>query len=439
MQGGFKLVEESGKPVESGFNLVDERGKPLEEEKQPPSTLRRAASWAYQNLVPTPRTAAQMLGGAIGGAVSVPSYLTGPGGVAVTALGGGAGYAGAGALYDVLTGQPYQGSPTQDVLTGAIQEVGGPIAAKGISRAAESRIPTAVERAISPATRREKLALRQVSEELSKDFPVAATEFSLYQKAKLRLNDYGRELTQAWARLPVTSRVPTARARITLQQERRSLFNAQGQIIPGTEQKVALLTELIDYLQQNPTLSKDDILNHRQLWDKVVDWWRVPRGGKSTEPVKEEVYEIAANELRDTINQTFPQIARLNKKVSIYMDAVKMLESADIAKVGKPSESYIRKFFPETVGATTGGALGWLFGSGREAGEVGAVIGAGAVGLRQLMNTVAYQTASIPVKKQVVRLMNQGLTQEALGVLMGQAARPLLPGTTVNIQTGEER
>src|SRR5438128_11583065 len=106
MQGGFKLVEESGKPVESGFNLVDERGKPLEEEKQPPSTLRRAASWAYQNLVPTPRTAAQMLGGAIGGAVSVPSYLTGPGGVAVTALGGGAGYAGAGALYDVLTWQP---------------------------------------------------------------------------------------------------------------------------------------------------------------------------------------------------------------------------------------------------------------------------------------------------------------------------------------------
>lgn len=387
--------------------------------QEPEKGLLQSVGEFAKSMVPTPREATGMVGAAIGSSASVPAYVTGPGGVAATALGGGLGYTGGTHLYDIMTGtHPEKDTTTQDVLSGALQEGIGPKMTEKIGSRVERGIPKAVERAIEPGTPKEKFALKGISSELSKDFPIAATHQGLYEKAQTTLNGFTKKLEAEWTKLPANTQIPTSQAKFALQQERRKLVNQQtGQLIPGMQSRFSKLSELIDYFNQHPTLTPSDIRNHRQLWDEMINWWRMPAEGKSAEPEAEFALKTAGNGLRDTINRTYPKIRQLNSKVSPWINAVKMLERGEASKVGKFGSQQFYRLIPEAGGAAGGALLGKYLGLSP---EEGAVLGAGIVGLRQIMRTPAWQTTSIPVRRQVARLMSAGMTQRAVGIMLGQ-------------------
>lgn len=383
----------------------------------------RSSTWAdtAKSLFPSMRTITGMAGGMLGGALSLPGYaVTGPAGVALTSLGGGAGYAAGTKLYDTVTGNKPDTTPLEDVLSGALQEAGGPMLAKGIAGRAEKGIKKAVERAIEPTTNVERNTLKDISLDLAKDMPVALNKSDLMSKVQSKLGTMSQQLESEWTKIPYSQRIPTDEARIALLKARAGLLNERGDLIPGHEKLYSELTNLIDYLVTNPSLSPGDVRNHRALWDKVVNWWRMPALGKSTEPEREEAYRVAANGIRETINKLFPSIKSINSKMSPWIDAMKMMGSAETKTIGKEGSTSLYRFLPEAGGAGGGYLLGKLLGIG---GTEGAALGMGAVALRQLMNTTAWHTASIPVREQVVKLMNKGLTQEALGLLLGQSPK----------------
>ena len=394
-------------------------------------------SWeSIKSKLPSGRTLAGTAGAAVGGAVTLPTYLTGPEAVAGTALAGGLGYTGGTHLYDVMTGSKPESTISEDMMSGALQEAGGPLLSKGIASRAEKGIPKAVERAIAPSGAKEKFALKGISKELAEDFPVVATHQGMYEKAQGILNGFSKKLETEWSKLPATVRIPTAEAKIALQKERGRLFNQKGQLIPGMEKRANELTKLIDYLDQNPTLAPADIRNHRQLWDELVNWWRLPAQGKSSEPESEFALRVAGNGLRNTINRTYPKIKALNAKVSPWVDAVKMLEREQTSEVGKTGTNYFYRLIPEAGGAAGGALLGRYLGLPA---EEGAALGAGIVGLRQIMKTPAWQTASIPVRRQVARLMSAGMTQRAVGLMLGQIPQADRSSFLRSISPGEEK
>lgn len=410
----------------------------LEQKPAVDSTDKTPSLWdRAKSLLPSPRGMATMAGAAIGGAATLPAYLLGPEAIAATGLAGGAGAVGAGALYDTIMtgkGQPPESTPTSDFMSGALQEAIGPSTAKGIAGSAEAGIPKAVERAVGPSNLKEIKAVKDAASTLSKDFPLALTDKSLNEKVASKVSDLSAQLESAWNRLPPTVQIPTTQARIALQQERRSLYNTNGQIVKGAEKLEGELTDMIDYLNQNPTLSPSDLRNNRQIWDRMVKWYRPDVLGSTVAPEKERVYRIAANGLRDTINRTFPSIGAINDKLSAYIPASKIIDTRIEKEAAVMPSMNLRHWLPEVGGATAGGIIGRYLMPGMGATE-GAVLGAGITGLRQLMNTTAWQTASIPIKRQVVRLMNKGATQEALGILAGQAPSGIEHG--INLLTGQ--
>lgn len=388
-------------------------------------------------LIPTPRQATQMVGGVIGGAASIPAYVTGPGGVAATALGGALGAAGAGGLYDIAeqlwTGKPKEPQIGTDMLAGALQEGAGP-AAKALAGGIERSIPGSITRAVGPSGLKEKAAINEVAPALAKDtnFPVAATVGKLNEKVAAHVDDLTQQIESAWSRLPPTTKIPTAPTKFSLQQARGKLFNSNGTIIKGNEKLADELTGMIDYLGANPSFNPADLRKNRQLWDKLVNWYRSDALGASTEPEREEVYRLSANGLRDTINKSFPAISKLNEQISNYIPASKVLDKRDTMGTASTAAQQIRRLIPSAVGGSIGGTIGHLTGLGASEGAT-----AGAA-LTALMNSTIWQTASIPVKKQVVQLLNKGMTQEAISLLTGLAStHELSPGTTVDLTSGD--
>jgi|SRR5215831_4789967 len=377
-----------------------------------------------KQVLPSPRTATGMAGAALGGAATLPAYVTGPGGLAGTALGAGAGYTGGTHLYDILTGtRPEKEDITGEMVTGALQEVGGPQMAKGLGMRLEQGVPKAIERAIKPKGGKEILAIQEAAPIIAEDFSMGLTRSQLRSQALENVNRYSQQLEQAWNRIPYTRKLPTAPARLALMKERAGLFNERGQLIPNNENKYRELTHLIDYFVQNPYLSPGDIRNHRAIWDAMINWPKQLMEGRTLLPITEpdRVYasEVAANALRDTINTSLPEVARLNSKVSAWINTAKVLGARTLAdeQAGQP---YFYRLVPEAGGAGGGALLAKTLGLSA---ETGAVAGGGVMLADQIRRSTAFQSASVPARREISRLLNAGMTQRAVGVLLSQLPR----------------
>src|SRR5215831_2788882 len=67
-----------------------------------PTYTRQKFEMPGKSLIPTPRQMSGILGAAVGGAATLPAYVTGPGGVVGTAAGGALGYTGGTHIYDII-------------------------------------------------------------------------------------------------------------------------------------------------------------------------------------------------------------------------------------------------------------------------------------------------------------------------------------------------
>lgn len=404
-------------------SFTESQQRPQQSEPTPkkePSTIEKILSYA-----PSGRDVSGILGAMTGAAAGLPTAVTGPGVVVGVGGGGALGYAGGAGLYDIvqqlLSGTPREPTVGKDLATGFVQEAGGKLIDK-LAGPIERSAVKSTEKAIGPAGLKETKAIREAAPALASDLPVAATTAGLNEKMAARVTGLTNELESEWSKLAPTRQIPTAPVSLLLRKERMGLYNANGTLVRGAEKMEQELTSMIDYLDQNPALSPQDFRNNRQLWDKFVNFYRPDTIGASSTPERELVYGAAADGFRNIINRTFPEIGRLNEELAAAIPASKVLDRRVLTSANNPMGTFMKKAVPEMIGTALGGAAGAVAGHP----EAGALIGGGAALLKQVMNTTAWQTAAVPIKLAIVKLIHQGAGPDVLGALLGQLSQGAL-------------
>lgn len=390
-----------------------------------PPALAGALKKVRDFITPTPRSAARMVGGAIGGALGSPGVLAGPAGVGTIAYGGAMGAAGGDALYQViqeLRGKQTEAQPMEIVKAmgqGALQEGLVPFIQGPLAGATERNIVNTIGRVSKPATEGEKAVIRSVAPDIANDFPVAGSTGGLLDAYKGKLADAGRELDSAYRSIPSTFKLKSAPMKAAVIAEKAKLF-VQGEVPPGSEAQAKAFDEVINWFDRHPTFTVDELRQNKSLWDGVVNWYR---GSLSTEPAKEQAYATGANMIRGTLNQLFPRIAEGNQKVHAWKAVTDSLGRADVKSYGKAT-SYLPGAIKGGLGALAGGAIGGFQGA--------AIGGVGAAAANELINSTAFQTASIPIQTAALKLIQNGNVQAAIHLLSAiGAAGALKPNERV--------
>jgi hypothetical protein len=420
-----QLVSETGAPLIS--DLVDENGKPLSgtsgngQRGLTPTTvsapaLANADPTAVPDILPSPRTLMRTGGATVGGLIGAPGGP--PGAVA----GGALGAVGGDALYQLLeafAGQRKTPSTPQQVLLeageggleGALQEGTGVAVEKVVPKLLEKGMARTTTKIISPAGLSDKAIAKEIAGPISKELPLATSAEDLLEKFNVKLDDANKALDAAFAKVPKGTTFDTAPILKNLQDSQRALY-VNGKPTPGTGQQLKAYQELIDWFKANPQMSIDALRKNRQLWDQLVNWGRLPG---TTQPAREAVYEEGANLLRGLINGSSKDIADANYGVHLWKGARDLLEKAETRGVNK-------SHLGDSVAASVGALTGAMHGGSAEA----AVLGAGAVLTKRIMQEPAWRTATVAARRQALNLLQSkggGALAEAVGILTAGTER----------------
>ena len=348
--------------------------------------------------MPTPRDAARVGGGLVGGAIGGAggTILGTPiGGIGGAAMGGAAGASIGESVYQLAnralggeapeTGGEAAMAQTGALIQGAAQE-GFPawIASKlpqQLRKAAADKVAESVQAGQQPLGIKRNVA--KVAGEVLDDFPVARSSDSLLNK----IDDIAKSAIQAneaaYSRA-AQSNVPIDAAPIISEMSKEMAKSIhRGAPIPGLETKVQAYRQVIDWLQQNPKFTVSDFRKAKQAWDSTLNY---NRAGLAPDPAKVAVIEDAANAARAKIHELFPETAMTDKAVHAWSTLKESLQRAVDKTIG--TEGLMQIMPRSAIGGSIGAGVALQQG---ESPYTGALIG-GTLGL--LSKTAAWNTLS---------------------------------------------
>lgn len=440
--GEFKLAfDKLSIPQSAKADLWDL--KAFTADQNPAPVTSPAAPVESQSLVdkvgqymPSARTAFRVGGGAIGGAIgagggtiaSAPTIAGTPiGAVGGAAIGGSAGAAAGESLYQMIQRLRGADSPqsageaAQALATaagqGAFQEV--------IPAAITAKLPGALQRGSVETVGRlaragpegERAVVREVAKDAIPNIKVSGSDAGVLKQWQSQLAQASHELERAYNAVPQNTKFKSGPFVGALQGLRDKLL-VNGKIPPGAKPQVDAYDEMLEWFTSNPSFSIADLRRNKQIWDNLVKW---TRSSLSKEPAKEQAYEEGANLIRAMIAGPFPKIAAANRQVHTWKTLVDSLSRADTKQFGTMS-ARLGDLAPAVVGAGIGTALG-----GPAGGGLGATAG---VLIRELVQTAAWKTASIPARQFAIQAIQRGDVQAAVKALSAGAVQA---GTKVTI------
>ncbi len=379
------------------------------------------------------RTAGAVGGGIIGGGAGAAggSVIPGPGtaaGAIVGATAGGAAGASIGeSAYQI--GQHIMGSPDAPkepldaaklqggaIAQGALQEGGGAAVSQGLGKVSSMLQKRQVEQILAPSGQAMKADVEKISSALAGDMPVAVSRASLLPKVNAQVDTLGKAVDAEYAALRTTSHASNVNSApvVDALKTARDAFMINGRAIPGLEPVVADYSKLIDGIGDNPMLSLDQFRQVKQGWDAAINW---SRNAQARTPAMEQALTDGANAIRQTLHSISPSLEKADTAFSMWKTAQQSLKAKVTSDVGKPLGAGLATK-SNVIAGTAGAAIGGLLG-----GPTGAAEGAGAAeAVSALMNTTAYRTSSLAVKKQVEDALAKKSYQKAIGLILGQTS-----------------
>lgn len=385
-------------PDEAIAAVIKTQMAPPQATPPPPQSVMEKIS----QYLPSWRTAAQMGGAGLGVAAGIPA---GPAGMAA---GGAFGGAGGEALYQLINeirGGQREADPNEiakAALAGGVQGGVEGFLAKTAPKMLQRGATSAIGNAVRPSNEAARDAVRSVAPQVADQMPVAATSAGLLTKLKGKLADANVALERAYNAVPskLTFKAQPMEAEIAA---KRAALLVNGKVPPGVQPQVKAYDEVLQWMKDNPKFNVEALRKNKQLWDSLVNYGRTPFG---KDPVTEEVYRKSADIIRANINGVFPSIGKANSDVHAWKTLVDTLGRADLKDYGRIS-SHLGDIPAAAVGGIVGGPAG---------------AGAG-IFLRELVQTTAFQTASVQARIAAIKALQTDGLPAAMGVLAGGGIR----------------
>jgi hypothetical protein len=238
-------------------------------------TIAPAPPWS--SYLPSPRSAARIVGGMAGGAIGTSA---GPAGMAA---GGAFGSSVGESLYQILEhirgGKDAPHSGAEAALQQAIAMTQG-AAQEGIPAAIIGKAPGMLQRGAEdkvaqlakPATEGEKANVRSVAKELTDKLPVTPTTSTSKALQTMRgmLDSAVRTLEGAYASVPLSMKFKSAPIKTGLEAAKQELY-IQGKPVPGAESQIHAYDSLIQWMTNNGTPPEQaDLGQPRELVSRLT-------------------------------------------------------------------------------------------------------------------------------------------------------------------------
>lgn len=277
----------------------------------------------------------------------------------------------------------------------------------------------------------ESKLLRNAGDDLVGRGVMASSKESLRNKMNEKLEDASKELKDAWTNLPKGTQMkadPIARRMVDWIQKESILPNGQP-ADPALLHKGAKMVSdfLIKVAPNLADADPHDVRKFRQILDKKIYNSGLKINGTSTAT---EIRQELSNTIRDELNQQFPEIAKINQKVTFWKSASDMMRRSIKGDVGKKEwhEGLGGLLAKGGAAATIGGAVGYEKGGDEHSAFMGAAAGAS---LAAATRSTAWRTVSPVMKDRIAKLIVNGkgkyaadLATRAVGLSMVRTTKP---------------
>lgn len=340
--------------------------------------------------------------------------------------------------YSALASIPFLGPVadvvTQDVVQGRIPELAadalnlapmalGPLGrvSNRLGQSATNSAQKSMSQTLGATTKDLKRLSEQVVPELVKREPVALTRKSLLDKVRTNVDDSRANLDDALAKVPPHLKVDLNKAYAGLDdlKTNHQMQNAAGELVPANPAAAATV-KAIDSLQQS-LLELDpsfgSVRKFRQILDKQVTAGGKTFGRTISEGTVLDVTREGANVIRNVLAEATPNISKLNKELSFWLNAKQIL--------GATVERTASQATPLGVTIAQGAGLaGGLAAGGGVAAAGGLAVTLGAV--KTITQSTGWRTSGILVKNRLARALMNGDQGEIMAVGRFVTKRPIL-------------
>lgn len=242
---------------------------------------------------------------------------------------------------------------------------------------------------------------------------MAVTRKGLQGKIQGTVADLSQQLENEWGKLPTNQGPPLHAVNLELNKRAASEFLYKNPVTgemsatgPDAARGLKFMDKLRDYLsaQSLPGPRGGDYIpwealrRFRQDWDKMASAANAYSGGDLTNNVKAAGYTASANGLRQVLNSGNPSISAINRELSFWKDAEKVITDT-VARTTSQARPLSVK-----LARTAGQAAGFLKG-----GPGAAVLGGEAMdAIESALRSPAWQTVSAVAKDRLAKAIATG-------------------------------
>ncbi len=342
-------------------------------------------------------------------------------------------------VYSAIASTPFLGPAadviTQDIVQGRVPEMAGDLvsmapmalgaatkASNRMGRAATASAEKSMSQALGATTKDLKQLSERIVPELVKREPVALTRKSLQGKFGVSADAARTALDEALAKVPPGLKVDLNKAYKSLDdlKAEHQIQSATGDLIPANASAAATI-KAIDSLQES-LLELDpkfeSVRKFRQILDKQIAAGGKAFGRTITEGTVLDVTREGANAVRNVLSEATPNIAKLNRELSFWLNAKQVL--------GATIERTASQGTPLGVTMAQGAGVAGSLASGGgipQAAGMAAMLG----GVKQIVQSTGWRTAGSMMKHRLARALMNNNPGEIMAIGQRVAKRPILP------------
>jgi hypothetical protein len=287
---------------------------------------------------------------------------------------------------------------------GELPQLVGPEAVAGALRESGAKD---ISQVLGPTTKENKAITQKIAPEIAGRSIFAWTRKGLSERAEREAEQAGQKVDQAYMALGPDERVPTQPILDHFEQSKQAFMSAEGKVLDQAAiDRVDALKQVV--AQFGPDVSPGDIVKLRRLWDKQIAAAHGFYGKTVAEGSALDAKREAADAIRSELAQQYPDLDKINKEFSFWANVRKVIGETVTRKESQAPP------LGETVLAAGGLA---------HAGAPGA---AAWWGLRKVLTSTAWNTASASLKFKIADLLADGKTEQA-ATLAGQQLKIPFP------------
>ncbi len=340
-------------------------------------------------------------GGIVGGPTSIPAGVGGAG------IGGMAGEAGKQLLLRSLgapevpaTSEEAAKDITKQGLVQAGIQLGGEVT-QFLASPARNLALRQYERALAPTTKVNKAIAKKITPELIERGEYGSLK-SLEERAASQAQQLKGPLDVAYSATPAAATVGSGTKIIQSLETLKTKYTVAG--IPANPTAVKAISGVQDIVQQfGPDIPPNALRKLKHIFDEPValggGYGGTDLGTKYTLKAQKE----AANSIREIMGQASPDVARLNKEISFWLDVQKVTRESGLRRTGQEG-GLARVLSPLATGATAG--LGLHYGGATSLQAAGGVVLADLT--IRIMRSPAWRTMSAVTKDRIAASLARG-------------------------------